>query len=242
MLTVAGNPRLRPNRSFQNSLGAEIKLPFFETEIESTVFYNAMWQLTRSTADRFIDEDGLLRPAFYADDGRGRSYGWELWIRRRLNKGLFGWISYTLSRSERFLEGGKTVVFNFDQTHILNISASYQLGRFRFGGRFIMATGRPIGDLLDPTGQSTLFDADQDDLDPSSRGRRTRLPTFHQLDVRIDHDFTWGPFNGSVYLDVINVYNAKNGEAYQYEYDFSKRGNLPGLPFLPTIGIRGVVR
>jgi hypothetical protein len=60
--------------------------------------------------------------------------------------------------------------------------------------------------------------------------------------VRIDRDFTLGPLSGSVYIDVINVYNAQNGEAYQYEYDFSKRGKLPGLPFLPTLGVRGVLR
>lgn len=241
VLSVLGNPRLRPNRSFQNSLGAEIKLPY-DFEVESTVFYNAMWQLPRTTDERQIDDSGRPSAAIYADDGRGRAYGFELWVRRRVAKGLFGWISYTLSRSERFREGGKSVLFNFDQTHILNIAASYQLGKFRFGGRFLLATGRPVGDLLDPTGQSTIFDSDQDDLDPSSRGRRTRLPTFHQLDVRIDRDFSWGPLTGSVYLDIINVYNAQNGEAFQYEYDFSKRGKLPGLPFLPTIGIRGVLR
>jgi hypothetical protein len=241
VLRQAGNPRLRPNRSFQNSLGAELKLPF-DTEIESTVFYNAMWQLTRGDDQLYVDETGRVRPAFYADDARGRSYGLELWVRRRVSKGLFGWISYTLSRSERSLEGGRTVVFGFDQTHILNIAASYQLGSYRFGARFLLATGRPVADLLDPTGQSAQFDADQDDLDPSARGRRTRLPTFHQLDVRIDRDFSWGPFSGSVYVDVINVYNAQNSEAYQYAYDFSTRGKLPGLPFLPTLGIRGVVR
>jgi hypothetical protein len=242
VLQQAGNPRLRPNRSFQNSLGAEIKLPA-NFEIESTVFYNAMWQLTRGDGALVVDErTGRVRPAFYADDGEGRAYGWELWIRRRVTKGLFGWISYTLSRSERFLEGGQSVVFNFDQTHILNIAASYQLGKYRFGARFLLASGRPIADLLDPSGQSTLFDSDQDDLDPSARGRRTRLPTFHQLDVRIDRDFQWGWFSGSFYLDIINVYNAQNSESYQYEYDYSRRGKLPSLPFLPTLGIRGVIR
>lgn len=241
VLREAGNPRLRPNRALQNSFGAEVKLPF-QTEVETSLFYNAMWQLSRGSADLYTDESGRVRPAFYADDGRGRSYGWELLLRRRVSSGFFGWLSYTLSRSERSLEGGRAVVFSFDQTHVLNVAASYQLGAFRFGARLTLATGRPVADLLDPSGQSALFDADQADLSPSARGARTRLPTFHQLDVRIDRDFRWGPLTGSFYLDIINVYNAQNGEAYQYEYDFSKRGKLPGLPFLPTLGIRGVLR
>jgi hypothetical protein len=159
-----------------------------------------------------------------------------------VTQGLYGWLSYTLSRSERFLPGGRTQVFTFDQTHVLNLALSYTWGAFRFGARLTLATGRPVQDLLDPTGQSAIFDADSNDLDPTVRGRRTRLPTFHQLDVRVDRDFRWGPLSGSVYVDIINVYNAHNGEAYQYEYDFSKRGALPGLPFLPTLGIRGVLQ
>jgi hypothetical protein len=241
VLTQAGNPRLRPNRALQNSIGAELKLPF-DTEIESSLFYNSMWQLTRGSGELYVDDKGRVRPEFYDDQGRGRAYGWELLIRRRVSQGLFGWLSYTLSRSERSIEGYAPVVFSFDQTHVLNLAASYQLGKFRFGARFTLATGRPVGDLLDKTGQSAVFDADRDDLNPRSRASRIRLPTYHQLDVRIDRDFTWGIFSGSVYVDVINVYNAQNGEAFQYSYDFSQRGKLPGLPFLPTLGIRGVVR
>ena len=242
VLRQAGNPALAPNRALQSSVGAELELPI-KLEIESSLFYNAMWQLTRPSSERYVDEGGRLRPAFYADDGRGRAYGFELLVRRRVSEGLFGWLSYTLSRSERFLQGGGAVVFVFDQTHVLNLALSYSIGGFRFGGRYTLATGRPIADLLDPSGQGAIFDADQDDHDPVVRGGpRTRLPTFHQLDVRIDRDFKLGPIDGSVYIDVINVYNAQNGEAYQYEYDFSRRGKLPGLPFLPTIGVRGVLR
>jgi TonB family protein len=241
VLHEAGNARLRPNRALQSSVGAEVKLPF-SLEVDTNFFYNSMWQLTRATSDLVVGESGQVRPAFYADDGRGRAYGWELMLRRRVSKGLFGWLSYTLSRSERFLEGGRSVVFGFDQTHVLNLALSYAIGGFRFGARFQLATGRPVGDLLDPSGQGAIFDADANDLDPASRGARTRLPTFHQLDVRIDRDFTLGILKGSVYIDVLNVYNAQNGEAYQYEYDFSKRGKLPGIPFLPTLGVRGVLR
>jgi hypothetical protein len=241
VLREAGNPALRPNRALQNSIGAEVNLPF-HTELETSLFYNAMWQLTRGDGTLLQGPDGRVRPAFYADDARGRSYGWELLLRRRVTQGLFGWLSYTLSRSERYLPGGKAVVFNFDQTHVLNFAASYQTGAYRFGARMTLATGRPVTDLYDPSGQSAIFDADADDLTPSARNRTTRLPTYHQLDVRIDRDFAWGPLTGSVYLDIINVYNAQNSEAYQYEYDLSKRGKLPGLPFLPTLGIRGVLK
>jgi len=237
----AGNPELAPMRAWQSSAGTEIALPI-RLEIESTLFYSHMWQLTRGTGSVEIDAEGNVFRPLFTDDGKGRSYGFELLLRRRVERGLFGWISYTLSRSERFLEGGRKVVFAFDQTHVLNLAASYTKGGWTFGGRFQLVTGRPVGELLDPEGESAVYDADEDDFDPDSGGRRTRLPTYHQLDVRIDRAFQLGPVDGSVFLDVINVYSAANSEGYQYEYDFSRRGKLPGLPFLPTIGVKGTLR
>jgi hypothetical protein len=46
VLREGGNAGLRPNRAFQNSIGAELKLPA-ALEIDTNLFYNAMWQLTR---------------------------------------------------------------------------------------------------------------------------------------------------------------------------------------------------
>lgn len=236
----AANPKLKPNRSWQSSVGTEITLPY-ALEIDSTLFYSHMWQLTRPTPEVRVDENGETYRPFYTDDGKGRAYGFELLLRRRIEHGLFGWLSYTLSRSERFLEGGKTVVFAYDQTHVLNLALSYETNGWTFGGRFTLATGRPVQDILDLNGDDAVYDADEDDFDPDSRGRRIRLPTFHQLDVRIDRAWVLGPVQGSVYLDIINVYNARNSEGYQYNFDFTERGKLPGIPFLPTIGVKGVL-
>ena len=236
----AANPLLKPNRSWQSSVGTEITLPY-SLEIDSTLYYSHMWQLTRPTPEVRVDENGETYRPFFTDDGKGRAYGFELLLRRRVEKGFFGWLSYTLSRSERFLEGGETVVFAFDQTHVLNLAASYEVSGWTFGARFQLATGRPVQDILDLNGDDAVYDADEDDFDPDSRGRNIRLPTFHQLDVRIDREWELGPVVGSVFLDIINVYNAQNSEGYQYNFDFTERGKLPGIPFLPTIGVRGVL-
>jgi hypothetical protein len=235
----AANPNLDPARTWQSSAGAELELPA-SFEIDTTAFYSHMTQITRSSGQLSSDEMGGIQRPFFQSDGRGRAYGWELMLRRRAEQGLFGWLSYTLSRSERFLEGGEAVVFAFDQTHVLNLALSYAFGGWTIGARFTFATGRPVGDILDRSGQ-TKFDADEDDFDPDSMGRTTRLPTYHQLDVRIDREFTIGDrIKGSVYIDVINAYNAQNSEGWRYSYDFTQRGRLPGLPILPTIGVRAM--
>jgi hypothetical protein len=237
----AGNPDLQPSRALQSSVGAEIELPF-ALEIDTSLFYSRMWQLVRNSGRPIADPEGRAIQPLFADDGEGQAYGWELLLRRRIERGLFGWLAYTLSRSERFLEGGRKVVFAFDQTHVLNFAISYTWQKLTFGARMTLASGRPVSDLVDPQGDDAVYDADQDDFDPDSRGRRTRLPLYHQLDLRIDHAWTLGPIEGSVYLDIINVYNAANSESYRYHYDFGSRGRVPGLPFLPTLGVRGVLR
>jgi TonB family protein len=234
------NPKLKPSRAWQSSVGAELVLPEL-LEIDTSLFYSAMYQLARPTGRVDINAEGNTVRPFFADDGKGRAYGWELMLRRRAEEGLFGWLSYTLSRSERFLEGGETVVFNFDQTHVLNVAMSYATGGWTFGARYTLASGRPVGDLLDPEGDDAVYDADEDDIDADSRGRTTRLPLFHQLDVRIDRAFTLGPLDCSVFLDIINLYNAANSESWQYQYDYTRRAPVPGIPFLPTIGLRGVL-
>lgn len=228
-----GNPDLRPQRSWQTSGGVELTLPH-AIEVQSQLFYSQMRQLGRTTPQIVERPDGTRRRLVFVDDGEGRAYGWELMLRRKLDDGLFGWLSYTLSWSERYLSGGDVVPFLFDQRHVMNLALSYRSGSWRFGARLQLATGRPDRPL-----RGAANDVDENDYDPIRGGLTGRLPAFHQLDVRVDHDFVWSKHvRGSWYIDVINVLNAANTEGYLYQYDFEQRANLPSLPILPTLGLR----
>ena len=236
-----GNPDLRPQRSWQSSLGVELNLPLgFEARL--TGYYNRMYNLQRPTSQVVNSADGPRR-LFFADDGQGRAYGLEVLLRRRLERGVYGWVSYTLSRSERFLEGGNVVPFSFDQTHVLNVALSWQINpKWRVGARFQLATGNPTQSV-----RGAFYDGDTDRFRPlfapqSSNLPQERLPTYHQLDVRVDYRFRWGPFDMSAYLDVINAYYAQNTESWLYQYDFARRTNFPGVPILPTLGLTGELR
>ncbi|MCB9594471.1 MAG: TonB-dependent receptor [Sandaracinaceae bacterium] len=230
-----GTPNLPPNRSWQSSFGAELTLPE-HIEIHSTFYYSHMFDISRQT-NRVIDTpDGPQRQFFVADE-EGRAYGLELLIRRRIEQGLYGWLSYTLSRSERRRDGAEWRPFAFDQTHTLNMALSYAVDGWRFGAAFQLSTGRPTNTLV-----STIYDADEDAIDPTFLPRGQRLEPFTRLDLRIDRDFDIGPIRGSVYVDVQNVYNATNNEGTLFSYDYSQTAAVPGLPILPTIGIRGSIQ
>src|SRR3954466_8528349 len=59
---------------------------------------------------------------------QGRSYGLELLLRKRDQGTFFGWISYTLARTER-LFGEVWKPYDFDRTHILQVVGGVQLPR-----------------------------------------------------------------------------------------------------------------
>lgn len=231
-----GNPNLQPERAWQTSLGVELMLPE-RIEVHATGYYNQMFDLVEQVNRTVATEDGPRRQ-YFANEGEGRSYGLEVLIRRRIEEGFYGWLSYTLSRSERLDGDGEWEPFFFDQTHVLNLAASYSIDGWRFGISFQLATGRPDLSVVD-----RIYDADPDEHDPIYMDLGRRLDVYHRLDARIDRDFNIdGVVTGSVYIDVINVYNSPNPEGNLYSFDYRQSASLPGLPILPTIGIRGAIQ
>jgi TonB family protein len=225
---AVGNPDLVPQYSNQYVLGVEFD-PTPTLHIEALGFYNDLRQ-------RVVRSDQIARVPF-DNDGVGRVYGGELLVRQELWKGLFGWISYTLSRSERRDHPDQPWrLFQFDQTHILTIIASYKLPKgFQIGARFRYVTGNPqtpvVGSYVNGNtgGYQAIYGATYS----------TRLPDFHQLDIRGDKTFTFNRWKLSIYLDIQNVYNNRGSEGLQYNFDFTQNQPLAGLPFIPALGIRG---
>jgi hypothetical protein len=227
-----GTPGVESERALHYSLGIERE---FTRAIELSVegFYKDLDQLVISTPDS-NSESGVT----YENEGVGRVYGGELLLRYKPEGRFFGWVAYTLSRSER--KDGPAdswELFDYDQTHILTALGSMKLGRgWQLGARFRYVTGSPytpnIGGIVD-------YDAGVYAPLEDPRHNSGRLPAFHQLDVRVDKTWQFQSWKLSAYLDLQNAYNRKNTENIDYNYDFSESKPLPGLPILPVIGIRG---
>ncbi|MBK7402661.1 MAG: energy transducer TonB [Myxococcales bacterium] len=124
--------------SVQAAAGVELDLPADFTAT-ATVFHNAFFAMTDN-----IGTDNANADAGPLDNQRaaGRSYGLEVFVRRRLSRKVGGFLSYTLSRSERTLNG-HTSPASFDRTHVANAALAWDLGRnFRAGARLVY-TGAP---------------------------------------------------------------------------------------------------
>src|SRR5262249_19077470 len=89
-------------------------------------------------------------------------------------------------------------------------------------------------------GYGGWYDADVDVYSPAQGPVNTgRLEAFHQLDLRFDKTFLFQRWLLKVYLDITNAYPHAHTELNQPSYDFTRRAALPGLPIIPSFGIRG---
>lgn len=231
-----GNGGLKNETAYHYSLGFEQELAR-PVELSFEGFYKDLSGIVQSAPNEGKSENAVS----YQNVGIGRTYGSELLLRYKPAKGesgFFGWLAYTLSRSER--ADGKDAEYyryDYDQTHILTALGSYKFGRgWQVGARFRYVTGSPYTPEIGGT-----VDYDAGTYAPVSATSRngSRLPAFHQLDLRIDK--TWRHADGafSVYLDVQNAYNHQNTESISYNFDYSQTTATRGLPILPIIGFKG---
>ncbi len=228
-----GNPSLPPSASVQSSLGAEFSF-LGDWEVSVTGFYNHMFDRAEPTTALASGADaGSVERANFEPTGLGRSFGAELLVRKRFGEWVHGWLTYTVSRSERRRADGPWELFLFDQTHVLNLAWTFLLpDDWSIGARFRLTSGNTTDRIV-----GAVYDADKDAYDPVFKGKE-RLPWFHQLDLRVDKRFLFETWILEVYLDIQNVYYAENAEFLRYKYDFSEREIIPGLPILPTVGFR----
>ena len=157
-------------------------------------------------------------------------------IRKALTRNVFGWLSYTLSRSERRQNPSEDFrLFDFDQTHILTLIGVYRLPKgWQVGARFRLVSGNPFTPVTGAT-----YDASDGGYIPiSGPYNSARVPAFHQLDLRVDKRWVWKRVTFTTYLDVLNVYNHQSPEFVNYSYDYSQYNNIPTLPIIPSLGFR----
>lgn len=228
-----GNPNLEPMRALHTSLGVDQR--FGEgLSLGLEGFYKSLW-------NRVVGTEGGVEPRF-TNDGVGRIYGLELAGRiepRAFDGRFFGFLSYTLMRSER-RDGPDQDwrLFDTDQTHILTLAGTTRLPRnWEISATFRLASGNPNTPTV-----GGIYDVNQDSYIPLPGAVNSeRNPLFHRLDFRVQK--TWRFDNGSLafFLDIQNVYNRRTVEGTQYNYNYTESQPISGLPILPSIGLRGEI-
>jgi len=231
---VFGTPGLISNRAIHYSLGVEQE---FTRNIELSLegFYK---DLTNQVS-RTPNATGAYT---YANQGLGSVVGLEALLKYKPSKRFFGWIAYTLSRSVRQdSPSSPEYLFQYDQTHNLIMLGSYRLGRgWEFGARYRVISGSLDTPVLQPPALTALYASDAGSYSPlQGKAYSTRLPLFHQLDIRVDKRWQFRDWRFSAYLDIQNVYNNAAVEGLAYNYNYSRQSYQTGIPIIPSLGMRG---
>ena len=199
-----------PQLADQVALGyfRNFKENMFETSIE--VYYKSM----QNQLDYIDNADLLLNEELEADliQGKGRAYGMELFLKKNKGK-LTGWISYTLSRTERLIPGlskNEWYFARYDRPHNLSITANFELSKkWSFGGNFILQSGIPA------TFPNVKFEVQGYTVSDNTTEKRNsfRNTAYHRLDLSATYTPTKNEkrrWKGSWVFSVYNVYNRQN--------------------------------
>jgi TonB dependent receptor/CarboxypepD_reg-like domain/TonB-dependent Receptor Plug Domain len=163
----------------------------------------------------YIDGANLLLNEFLEADlmnGKGRAYGVEFQVKKNYGA-LTGWVSYTLARTERQVEGinkGLWYPTRFDKLHNLNITAAYQVSnRVSFSGNFVFNSGTPA------TFPTNRIETNGWVIPHNSEERRNnyRIPDYHRLDISVtlqQKPKANKKREGNWVFSLYNVYNRQN--------------------------------
>ena len=210
---------LKPQLSDQYSLGYFKNLGKnggIETSVE--IFYKDM----QNQLD-YIDGASLnFNPNLEGEiiPGIGRAYGAEFYVKK--NEGRFtGWISYTLSKSERRVAGinqDRWYPNKYDRRHNLSVVGIYELAkRWSVSGTFTLGSGTPFTfatDKFQIQGITVPYN-------PGDPRNNYRLPTYHRMDLSATWKSKEKEHNSKIFKNyswemvfaIYNVYNRRNAFA-----------------------------
>lgn len=215
---------IQPQVADQYTVGYVYDAPSGAYEISAEAFYKKMeHQLD------YIDNANLeLNQQIEADllQSHSRSYGLELMAKKELGR-TTGWVSYTLSRSERQTNGisqNEWFLNRYDRTHNLNLVVTHELSkRTSLSANWVYASGTPA------TFADSRLEFQDWDIPYNSTDKRNnyRLPSFHRLDMSLTlKGKQLRRWKGEWVFSLYNVYGRRNAYTIyfrQNEDDPSKK-------------------
>lgn len=149
--------------------------------------------------------------------GIGRAYGLELLLKKKEGR-LTGWIGYTLSKTERKIEGingNNWYNARQDRTHDISVVGIYDLNdRWSLSGVFVYNTGDAV---TYPTGKYNL---QGQTLYQYAARNANRMPAYHRLDFSATYEKNKTKrMHGSWNFSLYNVYGRENAYRISFKDD-----------------------
>ena len=203
---VLSNNMIRPERSHQVSVGYYKNLRDDTYEITVETYYKALQnQIDYRDGANVLSNGTIETELLY---GKGRAYGVE-WLLRKKQGRLTGWIGYTLSKSEKKIDGiNNDQWYNAyqDRTHDVSIVGMYKLNhRWLLSGSWVYNTGNAVSF---PSGK---YKSDGRTIYFYSERNGYRMPAYHRLDLSATVQLKQGKkFSSELAFGVYNAYARNN--------------------------------
>jgi len=234
-----GNPDMPSTKAAHYIAGFEWQINDL-ISLDAQTYFNRIWDVARSYNALDYDSARAARGEIqrrYFSDGKQRMYGLELMLRHSRSEKFFGWISYTLARSEAWSNrDGKYILSSRDEPHNLQLLGSWRLKRnWEVGGRMRFVSGKPTSPIV-----AIVENENSKNIRPVYGERNSeRQDPFFQLDLRVDKKRIHKKFIMTYYLDMQNVLYPlyKSPELTYYNYNYTEKQKISMIP-LASAGVR----
>ena len=214
-LWIPSSNNVKPEISDQVSTGYYRNLSNNRYEFSAEIYYKYLQnQIDYKNGAQLVANINVESQLLY---GRGRAYGLELFAKKKYGR-LTGWISYTLSRTERLIDG---INYNLwypatqDQTHNVAIVAIFKANnKWTFSSDFVYNTGNAV------TWPSGKYTVNGQTVFLYTNRNSYRMPAYNRLDISATlQGRKTKKFDGSWNFSVYNVYGRENPYFIQFQND-----------------------
>jgi TonB dependent receptor/CarboxypepD_reg-like domain/TonB-dependent Receptor Plug Domain len=212
---VPNTNNVKPEIGDQVSLGYYRNLKENAYELSAEVYYRYMQnQIDYRNGAQLIANTNVESQLIY---GHGRAYGLELYARKKVGR-LTGWISYTLSRTERQFAGVNNDSWYpamQDRTHDLSVVGIYKLNKkWTLSSDFVYYTGNAV------TWPSGKYEVEGQIAYLYTSRNGYRMPPYNRLDFSATLQGKKTKKTDSYWIfSCYNVYGRENPYSISFEQD-----------------------
>ncbi len=231
-----GNPNLKVTKAEHRILGVQYKIsPKYSIKTE---IYD------KPLTDLVVSVDANEPPNNYSNEGKGRAYGIDIFIKRKAENRRLAWLSFSASKSIRTdLRTGVTRDFSGDTplsiTGVWGQPFTGSWSKWDWSIKAKLTSGTPYTPVI---ARNRLIPGDSNSrwVAQYAEFNSVRTPNYFKMDLRLGRTVLFKESKLKYYFDLQNVTFSKNITSYDYGNEFEKIDNPDkniGIGFFPFFGV-----
>ncbi len=213
---IPSSNNVKPEIADQVSIGYFRNFRDNQYEFSAETYYRDMQnQIDYKNGAQLIANQNVESQLIF---GKGRSYGLELFLKKKYGGKFNGWVSYTLSRTERQFAGVNNFSWypaNQDRTHNISVVGIYKVNKkWTLSADFVYYTGNAV------TWPSGKYQVNGQVAFVYTERNGYRMPAYNRLDIGATlQGKKTKKFDSNWNFSIYNLYGAQNPYSIQFQQD-----------------------